>query len=102
MPNVLDSKARIFVGFCIATLWMNSAFAQAIEAREQLIQRSLHQLHLEQFDSALVACAKMRQLWPEHPAGYLNAANVYQTMMRDYRVRIFEAQFTAVQLKLKE
>ncbi len=75
---------------------ISGVFAQSNEMREQLIRRSLDQLHEEQYDSALVNCAILRRLWPEDPAGYLNAANIYQTMMRDYRVRLFEAQFDSL------
>jgi tetratricopeptide (TPR) repeat protein len=77
----------------IVAIWMRGALAQTPETHEQFIQRSLHQLHCEQFDSGLATCATLRRWWPDHPAGYLNAANIYQTMMRDYRVRLFEAPF---------
>jgi hypothetical protein len=75
---------------------LRDAAAQPLERREQLIRLSLDQLHSEQFDSGLAACAELRQSWPDDPVGYLNAANVYQTMMRDYRVRLFEAQFDSL------
>ena len=61
--------------------------------RDALVRQSLHELHTESFDAALTTCAELRRRWPEDPAGYLGAANVYQTMMRDYRVRAFEAEF---------
>lgn len=90
------------IAFCaglilgLALSWTNIAAAQSQALREQLIQRSLQQLHVEQFDSAFAACATLRRWWPDDPAGYLNAANIYQTMMRDYRVRLFEAQFDSL------
>ena len=59
------------------------------------MQRGLHQLHAEQFDSALTTAGSLQKSWPTDPAGFLMAANVYQTMMRNYRVRLFEAEFSA-------
>jgi tetratricopeptide (TPR) repeat protein len=61
--------------------------------RDTLVRRSLHELHTESFDAALTTCAELRRRWPEDPAGHLGTANVYQTMMRDYRVRSHEAEF---------
>ena len=77
----------------IALLAAPGAFAQSHESREQLLQRGLAQLHAESFDSALAVAGELRRRWPEDPAGDVMAANVYQTMMRDYRVRAFEAPF---------
>src|SRR5688500_309864 len=62
-------------------------------SRDDLVRRTLHELHRESFDAALATSAELRRRWPQDPAGYLGAANVYQTMMRDYRVRVFEALF---------
>jgi tetratricopeptide (TPR) repeat protein len=61
--------------------------------RDALVRQSLQELHIESFDAALATCGELRRRWPEDPAGYLGTANVYQTMMRDYRVRAFEAEF---------
>jgi tetratricopeptide (TPR) repeat protein len=83
-------------GVAATIMMIGSVLAQPSEMREQLIRRSLEQLHDEQFDSALANCAAQRRLWPEDPAGYLNGASIYQTMMRDYRVRLFEAQFDSL------
>jgi len=80
----------------VIIVMISSVLAQPNEMREQLIRRCLDQLHDEQYDSALANCAALRRLWPEDPAGYLNAANIYQAMMRDYRVRLFEAQFDSL------
>ena len=90
-PRLLPFAA----GWLIALgLFTTSALSADIaETREQLLRRSLHQMHATHFDSALAIAAELRRLSPDHPAGYLIAANVYQTMMRDYRVRLFEAQF---------
>jgi len=61
--------------------------------RDALVARSLSALHEEDMEGALEACARIRERWPDDPLGDLMTANVYQTTMRDYRVRRFEAEF---------
>lgn len=78
------------------------AVAQTTEIRSSFLQRVFEQLHHEQYDSALADCAQLRQLYPEDPAGYLMAATVYQTMMRLYRVRIFETPFENMSRRAEE
>ncbi|MGH7597009.1 MAG: tetratricopeptide repeat protein [bacterium] len=76
--------------------------AQTTEMRSQLLQRAFDRLHHEQYDSALADCAQLRQLYPDDPAGYLMAATIYQTMMRLYRVRIFETPFESMSRRAEE
>lgn len=104
-PRLLPLTAcwLITLGLFTTGVWP----ADVAETREQLVRRGLHQMHATHFDSAFAIAAELRRLWPDHPAGYLIAANVYQTMMRDYRVRLFEAQFDssidqAIQLAQRE
>ncbi|MDZ7265796.1 MAG: hypothetical protein ONB48_00485 [candidate division KSB1 bacterium] len=92
MLNVL----RVVTWLSVFFLALPLVRAHSGASRESLIQRSLEQLHCEQFDSALAICAELRRSWPDHPAGFLLAAGVYQTMMRDYRVRLFEARFDSL------
>jgi tetratricopeptide (TPR) repeat protein len=63
--------------------------------RTALVRRSLDELHHERFESALQAAAELRARFPADAAGALAEANVYQTMMRDYRVRDHEPEFQA-------
>lgn len=69
------------------------------EAREDdraaLVRRSLDELHRELFDQALATAEELRRRFPEDPAGAISAANVHQTMMRDYRLRDREPEFLA-------
>ncbi len=88
--------AMIFTAFAMQVA------AQTIETRSQLLQLAFDQLHHERYDSALADCAQLRQLYPEDPAGYLMAASVYQTMMRLYRVRIFETPFEDMSRRAEE
>lgn len=65
------------------------------EGRDGLVRTSLDRLHREDFEGALAAAAELRRRWPDEPDGYLAAANVHQTVMRDYRVRVHEPEFRA-------
>ena len=64
-------------------------------SRDDVLRQALHELHEEWFEAALTSAAKLRQRWPDDPAGFLAEANVHQTMMRDYRVRVSEKPFLA-------
>jgi tetratricopeptide (TPR) repeat protein len=63
--------------------------------RTALVRRSLDELHHERFEAALQAAQELRERFPADAAGALAEANVYQTMMRDYRVRDHEPEFLA-------
>jgi hypothetical protein len=67
--------------------------AEEDDARPALVRRALDELHRERFADALATAAALRRLFPDHPAGALSEANVYQTMMRDYRLRDHEPEF---------
>jgi tetratricopeptide (TPR) repeat protein len=62
-------------------------------SRAELVRLALEELHHERFEDALAAAAELRRLDPADPAGALAEANVYQTMMRDYRLRDHESEF---------
>ena len=64
-------------------------------SRTALVRRALDELHHERFEAALRTAAELRERFPADAAGRLAEANVYQTMMRDYRVRDHEAEFQA-------
>lgn len=88
--------AMIFAAFAVQVA------AQVTETRSQLLQRAFDHSHHERYDSALAVCAQLRQLYSEDPAGYLMAATIYQTMMRHYRVRIFETPFESMSRRAEE
>lgn len=88
--------AMVFAAFAVQVA------AQTTATRLQLLQRAFDLSHHEQYDSALVDCAQLRQLYPDDPAGYLMAATIYQTMMRLYRVRIFETPFENMSRRAEE
>ncbi|MCI0695065.1 CDC27 family protein [candidate division KSB1 bacterium] len=107
-PEVWQSR-RLLLGPCTVAMFLFiptvAAVAQNHETRDGLLQSTLEQFHHERYDSALAGCAKLRGFWPEDPSGYVLAASIYQTRMRQYRVRLFEAQFdsfSAQAVKLAE
>jgi len=65
------------------------------EERIALVRLALEALHRESFEEALATAAELSAGFPDDPAGALSRANVYQTMMRDYRNRDHEGQFMA-------
>jgi tetratricopeptide (TPR) repeat protein len=77
--------------------WLDIAAAgnDGVPARDALVRRCLDDLHSERFDAALAVADELKRGWPSSPAGYLAAANVHQTRMRDYRVRTHEGAFRA-------
>jgi len=78
----------------ISALTASSVFAQT--HREQLVQRALQQIHHEAYDSALAACALIRREWPDDPTADVLQMSLYQTQMRNYRVRLHEAAFDSL------
>ncbi|MBM3264350.1 MAG: hypothetical protein FJY97_13115 [candidate division Zixibacteria bacterium] len=66
---------------------------QPIIDREAMIRKCLEQLQREAYDSVLANSVFLREQNPDDPVGYFLAADTYHTMMRDYRVPRFEAQF---------
>lgn len=63
------------------------AMGEREEERVALVRRALDALHSERFEDSLATAAELSARFPDDPAGALSRANVYQTMMRDYRRR---------------
>ena len=73
------------------------------EPKEVLISTIIEQLRTDEYDSAFVNISKLRQTQPESAICDVLVADAYQSMMRDYRVRLYEAQFDSViKLALKK
>jgi membrane protein YqaA with SNARE-associated domain len=79
--------------FAALLTYVGTAALAAPPERDALVVESLSALHEENLDRALEAGAQLRERWPDDPIGDLMTANVYQTTMRDYRIRRFEAEF---------
>jgi tetratricopeptide (TPR) repeat protein len=86
---------KLFVVF-VTTMMVLAAdcvMAKSERERERLVDLVLQQLYTEEYDSALTSCLNIQQLWPEDPTATLLQLSIYQTQMRNYRVRIFESEF---------
>lgn len=78
---------------------MGQPLAQPVEPRldrEAILQRGISCLHRGVFDSVLIASAALHARDPDDPVGPFLAADAYNTMTRDYRVRRFEDQFDSL------
>jgi len=95
--SLLNRKLAPLWLAAISALTANNVFTQAPGAhREQLVQRVLQQLHHEAYDSALTACAMIRRQWPDDPTADVLQMSLYQTQMRNFRVRLHEAAFDSL------
>jgi hypothetical protein len=86
-------KMKMLIALALAALLPGAAAAG--EDRDRRLRDALEALHQERFESALTGAQELRRLFPEDAAGPLLAANVHQTMMRDYRLRDREREFEA-------
>lgn len=58
-----------------------------------LLEQGLHQFHEDNYNRALNLFNQLIELHPNCPIGYFLVAAVYQTIMRNYRTRIYECEF---------
>ncbi|HNW59928.1 MAG TPA: tetratricopeptide repeat protein [bacterium] len=103
-------KSGITRGFLLLGIILLSVFPGAMAARaaettsspaattseQQLIQGAMELLNQGRHDSLLVLSSQLMAHEPENPIGYFLAADVYQTMMRDFRVKSYGAQFDSL------
>lgn len=64
--------------------------------RDSIIQQTILYTHQEKYDSVFKFTDQLIEKFPRDPSGYFLKANAYQTMMRDYRVNIYEAEFDSL------
>ncbi|MFQ5630254.1 MAG: hypothetical protein ACE5I1_15905 [bacterium] len=88
--------AYFLVTLAIILATTSSLLANPDQKRENLIDRVLQQLYTEAYDSALANCQLISKLWPQDPTASILQLSIYQTQMRIYRVRIFEAKFDSL------
>jgi tetratricopeptide (TPR) repeat protein len=62
----------------------------------EMIRNVMEMLNRSHHDSVLAVCNRLIENEPESPVGYFLASDAYQTMMRDYRVRTYQAQFDSL------
>lgn len=57
-----------------------------------LLQQTLDSFHNERFEDAIKIATRLRQEYPDEPAGAFGLLATYQTINRNYRVRRFDAE----------
>ncbi len=88
----------VTTGYCLFS-FVNKATAQEPEQDQSLyslFEQTLDKYHNEQYEDAIELATRIRELYPEQPAGAFGLLSTYQTIMRNYRVRAFETQFDSL------
>jgi tetratricopeptide (TPR) repeat protein len=67
-----------------------------VTAEPELVRNVLELLNQSRHDSVLAICDRLIARQPESPIGYFLAADAYETMMRDFRVRSYQTQFDSL------
>ena len=62
----------------------------------QLFQQTVDGYHNEQFDEAIQNALQIRQEYPNEPAGVFGLLITYQIIMRNYRVKLYQAKFDSL------
>lgn len=63
---------------------------------DSLYEGILHNYRHENFEEAIRLARKLRARYPESPAGAFALASSYQTLMRNYRIRRYEAKLDSL------
>jgi tetratricopeptide (TPR) repeat protein len=66
------------------------------EERDSLIEKIQNYIFKEKYDSVFKYTDQLIDIFPEDPSGFFLKANAYQTIMRDYRVNIYETEFDSL------
>ena len=61
-----------------------------------LLLTGIHQIHTEQYDSALSTFDRLILHYPDHPVGYFCKAGTYKTVMQNYRINRFESEMDSL------
>lgn len=75
---------------------LNAEVARDNTVRDSLIQKTIRNIQMEKYDTVFKLTQLLREKFPNDPSGYFLTADAYQTIMRDYRVRIYEAEFDSL------
>lgn len=94
-----------FLTIIIAT-WLTPLFlSQSIHAQNEeesdrtfvsLYEKAVDKYHREEFNEAIQLANIIRERYPDEPAGAFGLMTAYQTIMRNYRVRIYESKFDSL------
>jgi len=62
----------------------------------KLYKQTVEKYHNEEFDDAIALSLQIRREYPDEPAGVFGLLITYQTIMRNYRVRTYEATYDSL------
>lgn len=100
--NKLSIKRQLLVNIAFLKIFWLLVFAVSVAAEDvanqrlRLFQSGFHQLHDENFNAAFKTSAALQKQNTDDAMGCLLAAYVYQTMMWNYRTRVFETDFDSL------
>jgi len=78
---------------------VNASFSQRTDKNAdepRLIKNTMELLNQGKHDSVLAICDQLMRDHPESPTGYFLAADAYETMNRDFRLKTYRAPFDSL------
>ena len=95
LDELENEKSILERGWYMVNAAMNVPLSeeQSYSNLEALINNGLCLAYSGQYKEAEATYKKVISLYPKNPAGYYYLADLYQMIMRNYRVRDFEPQF---------
>jgi len=90
------TRIIFFILYTYLFLFPNLSNAQETaetQSCENLYTLAVEKYHSEEFDEALNIAKKIRQQYPNEPAGVFAQLGTYQSVMSNYRVKRFEDEF---------
>ncbi|MFQ5638033.1 MAG: tetratricopeptide repeat protein [bacterium] len=61
-----------------------------------LFQKTFDNLHSERFEEAIQTATQLRHEYPDEPAGAFGLLTAYQTISRNYRVRLYDSKIDSL------
>jgi tetratricopeptide (TPR) repeat protein len=75
---------------------LNGQVSSHDAGRDSLIRKIIENIQRQDYDTVFVLTGFLQTRFPDDPSGYFLEADAYQTIMRDYRVRKYEAEFDSL------
>ena len=75
---------------------LNAQVSSDDAGRDSLIRKTLENIQKQNYETVFALTGLLQKRFPEDPSGYFLAADAYQTIMRDYRVRKYEVEFDSL------
>ncbi|MFQ5651184.1 MAG: hypothetical protein ACE5IY_14690 [bacterium] len=97
------TRVRICLAVFLATIGVVCVIFQSVatthdadEALCTLFEASMNACYEEDFEQALQLALEVRQQYPDDPAGTFGLLTTYQTIQRNYRVKLYEPQIDSL------